>query len=664
MAVHTYIITITQNSQDIVNNTSNVTVSAIAKWDYGSWNHTGACYGHITIDGTKYSWTGLKLNPNRVTSGSQTVMTKTVNVKHNSDGTKTLSCSSSFYTGLDSSGTKSASGSKTLTTIPRKSTLSVANGTLGNSQTLTVTRQSTSFTHTITYSCGSASGTVCSKSSSTSISWTPPLTLAKQNTTGTSVSAKFTITTYNGSTSLGSNSYTKTFTIPASVKPTASLTVSDPTGYLSTYGGYIQGVSKAKVVVTGTGNQGSTIKSYKTSANGKTYTASSFTTGVLTASGSLTISATVTDSRGRTGTASTKITSLAYASPKISKLSVARCTSTGAKSDKGDHILVTFSGSVSSLSNKNTASYIVEYKKSLSSTYTSTTVSSLNNSYTVTDATYIFPAETGSSYDVRLTITDAFSSTSNATKASSAFTLMSWLNSGLGMAIGKVAELPYVLDIGLRTRFAGGILHPVIEPETDLDTVRVPNTYVGANTTKYNYANCPIDTGTFTLEVVSMGDSKQVKQRLTSCDKTDARTFERIYYQQTWGDWFCVSDYAGTLLWSGGYYMTADHTCTLSEPISKQRNGVVLIFSEFIDNASSNTAFHCRFVPKKVVALHPGSGHCFQMSTSNLAYFATKYLYISDNKIVGHANNNLTGASTSGITRSNTRFVLRYVIGV
>jgi hypothetical protein len=121
---------------------------------------------------------------------------------------------------------------------------------------------------------------------------------------------------------------------------------------------------------------------------------------------------------------------------------------------------------------------------------------------------------------------------------------------------------------------------------------------------------------------------------------------------------------ANKVLWSGGHYMTSGHSCTLSEGVGDQTNGIVLVFSEIIDGASSNTAFHTRFIPKETVIDHGGVGHCFQLSSSNLAYFATKYLYISNTKVNGHDNNNLTGASTCGITKTNTRFVLRYVIGV
>lgn len=70
------------------------------------------------------------------------------------------------------------------------------------------------------------------------------------------------------------------------------------------------------------------------------------------------------------------------------------------------------------------------------------------------------------------------------------------------------------------------------------------------------------------------------------------------------------------------------------------------------------------FVSKKTVSAHSGCGHSFMMATSNLIYFATKYLYIHNGKIVGHSHNNATGTGTSGVKYTNNRFVLRYVIGV
>lgn len=441
-------LSITQNSQSIPNNTSNVTVAATVKWTYGSWNATGECYGSITIDGTKYSFSGIKFNTGATTSGSQVVMSKTVNVSHAADGKKTLSCSTSFYTGVSPS-TVSASASKALTTIPRKSTLSVADGTLGTAQTLTVSQQATSFTHSIKADCGDSSYYIKADGSTStsevkynnlSISFTPPIGWASQNTSGTSVSVTYTITTYNGSTSIGDNSYTKTCTMPASVKPSCTLTVTDPTGYKSTYGGYVKGRSKFKVVINPTTSYGSAIKSYGGSVNGQTITAATTTTGEIKSSGSLTITGSVTDNRGRSGSASTTATVLDYSAATITAFGVKRCDSDGTENMQGGYVQITFSSSVTSLSNKNTAAYVVRYKKKTDSTYTSATLSNYANNYAVSNGTYRFAADTGASYNVELTVTDAFDSETKATSASTAFAIMHWRNEGDGIAFGKVAE--------------------------------------------------------------------------------------------------------------------------------------------------------------------------------------------------------------------------------
>ena len=118
------------------------------------------------------------------------------------------------------------------------------------------------------------------------------------------------------------------------------------------------------------------------------------------------------------------------------------------------------------------------------------------------------------------------------------------------------------------------------------------------------------------------------------------------------------------VLWSGGYFMTSGHTITLSEAITKQNNGVVLVFSAYTDGVVTNQWWHQFFVPKHLVSNHSGTGYCFNLCAGNFALVAMKYLVIKDTQITGHDNNNLTVTSASGITFTNNRFVLRYVIGV
>lgn len=446
-------------SQSVSNNTSTVAWTLKLKaTSSGKISSTASKSWSVTVNGTKYSGTntvGIANNTTKTLASGSTV------IKHNSDGTKSFDYSFSQQFSItfsgSSIGTVSGSGSGTLDTIPRASSLTAGNGTLGTAQILTINRADSTFKHRITYECGSASGYVAGSSSAfttdTSISWTPALSLATQNKTGASVSVKLTLKTYNsGGTQIGTATKTISCAIPASVKPSCSLSVTDSTGYADTYGNPVKGLSKFKVVVTPTLAQESPIASYSVTANGSKYTAASFTTGVLKSSGTLTVSATVTDKRGRTGSASVSKTVLNYAKPTISKLAVKRCNSDGTSNAQGEYVQVTFSATVTSLNNKNTATYTLKYKKSTATSYTSVNISALQNVYSATDKTYIFAADTGSSYNVELAVKDNHGTATKSTSASTGFTLMHWLADGTGMAIGKIAELSKVFDIGLVTR--------------------------------------------------------------------------------------------------------------------------------------------------------------------------------------------------------------------
>lgn len=532
-------IAITQKSQSISNNTSTCNVAVKASWTGGSNNRAvnasgvPQANGWVKVGSQTVNFNST-FNDKQTTTGSKTIFSRDFVITHNSDGTKKLDVSAS-YTTYVSSGTVTASASKTLTTIPRKSTLSVGNGTLGTAQTLTVTEQASSFTHTITAKCGTASTTICTKSTNNSISFTPPLDWAKQNTTGTSVSVTYTITTYNGNTSVGSNTYTKTCSIPDSVKPSCEVSVSDATDYYSTYGAYVKGYSKFKITVTPTLAYNSAITSYKVTANGATYTFASFTTDVLKVSGDeVTISATVTDKRGRTSSAATKkVKVLDYSPPIISTLKVGRCNDDGTANDQGEHVKVTFDYTYSTLNGKNAIkSCTLQYKKSSDTNYTPAA------GFDPSSKTYKFAADSGSSYDVLLTVEDNLGKTSKSTSASTAFTIRHLKANGRGVAFGKISELDDVFDIGFATRFTGGLLYPVLEPDTDLNDIRTPNLYVGANVSSNNYANCPLTSGTFTLEVLSAGDAGQVLQRLTRCYKLEPTVYERFYYSGSWGEWY------------------------------------------------------------------------------------------------------------------------------
>lgn len=454
-----------ESSQSIPNNTTTISwkLQLIATGS-GRISSSVEKDWSVTVNGTKYSGTNYVSIANNTT---KTLASGSTTISHNADGKKTFSFSFSQEFAITFSGsyigTKSGSGSGTLDTIPRTSKLTVANGTLGTAQTLTITENASAFNHKLYYTCGSSGsvyilGSASATSSSLSTSWTPPLSLSEQNTTGTSVSITFHLQTYNGTTLIGTFLTTKTFTIPTSVKPSCSISVTDPVGLEVKYGAFVKGLSQFKVVVTPTLAYKSPIASYNTTANGSKYTAASFTTGYLQSFGTLKVAATVKDKRGRSGSANVSKTVLDYTAPAIKSMTVRRCNADGTENDQGDHVQVLFSATVTALNDLNTAKYVLRYKKSSASSYTDTVeFSEIEDSYTVTDHEYIFAAETGSSYSIELKVTDNHKTSTRITSASTGFTLMNWKADGTGMAIGKVAEEPNLFDVGLPARFRNGI---------------------------------------------------------------------------------------------------------------------------------------------------------------------------------------------------------------
>lgn len=124
------------------------------------------------------------------------------------------------------------------------------------------------------------------------------------------------------------------------------------------------------------------------------------------------------------------------------------------------------------------------------------------------------------------------------------------------------------------------------------------------------------------------------------------------------------------VLWSGSVYPESAVTITLSEAVSAQPNGIVLLFQEF-DYSNTvtlqNSGLHTYYVPKEVVARFPGTGHSITWAHhSGVNFFIQKYLYINDTTIIGNDYNwsGETMQNTSSVRFSNASSMLTYVIGV
>lgn len=437
-------------SQSIADNKSTL---ALTLYIYDS---TGESY-NLDANSCYYTLQGTKVyNPYRYNSrGWYKLGSKSITVAHNNMGKGSVVLSADWNSGFTSSYTPSSltvSGTVNLPDIPRASSVS-ASLTLGSAGTITVNRAVNTFTHTIRLKCGSAAQvTIAEKSAATSITYTPPIEWAAQNTAGTTVNITAEVTTYNGDAVVGTNTTTLTASIPASVKPTLSVSLSDASGYQPTYG-WVQGKSALKATFSAAGSYGSTIKAKSLTIGGKAAIPDG--ANALTVSGIMAVVATVTDSRGRTASVTQNITVNAYSGPVVQDLTFARGSYTGnvwTENPMGADIKLTFALALQLSGNK----------ASVEITGASTLTDQTSGAKTV----YLVSFGTDTTSVVQVKATDSLGAT--VTREITIPTVSVPMNMSFtlpGVCFGGVAEHEKVVEFKWPIRYLGkallDYLHPV-----------------------------------------------------------------------------------------------------------------------------------------------------------------------------------------------------------
>ena len=445
-------LTLEQIGQSITNNTSKVRIKWTSQQTGSSYNNAPGdkAYYYITINGgTETEHTVAFTLPQNTT---KTILDTTITVSHKADGTGSIKVRTWMDTEI-SAGVITQTKTLTLDTIPRASAVSApSTGTIGTALKITIDRKSANFTDKLYYKIGSNSAVQITGYDGTAgtYHWTPPVSLATNAPNSTQLVVTIITNTYNGSTYVGRSECAVTLAIPASEVPSLTVSVTDPTGNKTKYTGYfLQLLSKIRVAITGTGAQGSTIKSYSikvgwSAGSGTLYTASaaSGTTGLLPYYGTVYITCAVTDSRGRTATKSLSYTVSKYSVPTISSISATRCTQNGAASRTGEYGKVTFTAAITPLSNKNTAAYKVQYREYGTEAWTSATPTIPEaDKYAPKNITTIFPADTNKRYTVRVVATDAFSTSNSSMRdISASFVLQHLAKSKSSVGIGRLCD--------------------------------------------------------------------------------------------------------------------------------------------------------------------------------------------------------------------------------
>ena len=279
-----------------------------------------------------------------------------------------------------------------------------------------------------------------------STSYTIPLSWLTVIPSATSGTATVSVTTYaSGGLELGTDTYSFTITAPSSAVPTLSLAAARINNSVpSSWGIYVQGQSGVTITATAAGYQGSTISSY-TISGGATGTQSSnvFTISTIYSSGSITYTVKVTDSRGRTATASTSISVVAYSAPAFSATDAFRCVAAGTASDTGTYISAKATGTFSSVSSKNSMTLKVQYALSTSGAY-STAVTLTNGTASIIGNGSI---DINYSFKVKFTLSDQFNTIEKVLNVGTAAFTVFFRQGGNGVAIGKVSERANAVEI-------------------------------------------------------------------------------------------------------------------------------------------------------------------------------------------------------------------------
>lgn len=340
-------------------------------------------------------------------SGSFTLM-------HDQSGNATLNAGAevAIYT-FDINSTKYGY-SVALPQIARASSISVNGNTMGSEIQISIARAYDSFTHTISYKFGKQGNQLTEKTTSTSLSWKPPLELAGEITYGTSGTGTMTCITYNGNDEVGRKTINFTLNVPAYVKPSiksfkSSIAYTKPDGCDM----YVKNNSTVQWDAEVSGIYGSDVRKcvidgpnlhYESPYINTKYTARSST---LTTYGNKSYTITITDSRGRTASMTGSINVVDYNPPVITSANSFRSDQYGNMDISGTYVTHKINASFYTLNGNNRIKIVAYSKEGSYETYVNDVIikdDSNNQMQYIYTMTQIF--DVSKTYDFKFVISD------------------------------------------------------------------------------------------------------------------------------------------------------------------------------------------------------------------------------------------------------------------
>jgi hypothetical protein len=487
---------VVENSTSVANNSSKVTVTAYigrpssagGSYLYGA-NIT--CPVSVTGAGSK-NITYRNANQVNIAGGGWLSLGSVVfdNVPHDANGSKTVTVSATFTSDI-APASGSASGSVKLTDIPRASTFTIDKTTIyangKDAITVTINTKNTAYRHTVTVAFGSSFNQTFNVAAGvTKQAFTVPYEwLNGIPNQESSNSTNVILTTYNGSTLVGTASLPKGFTIvcPDDVAPVISGVTLTGNNLRETV--YVQGKSSATIKTVAGGAYGAKIISVSCMVDGVQYTGSEFTTAAFKSAGVYNLTVVVTDSRGKTASKSVSaFTVYEYKLPYITSF-------TAERQADGTTVIATLVGGVSPLNGSNGMSYAV--------TLNGETLNLPINEYTVNGSVTFTGVDPDSTFVATARVADYYTDTKMPIVVSTEAVTMDFHHSGKGIAIGKVAEREGLLDVAWPIKscsipnLLGGYGTP-IPSGADLNTatyLSVGNYSCSTTSVAASLSNCP-----------------------------------------------------------------------------------------------------------------------------------------------------------------------------
>ena len=317
------VLEVNETSTSKENNTSTVSwqlwLERASSWVYDLYNESLA---EVEINGqsilSKYVSFDLR-NSDWVRFGSGTVT-----IPHNDDGTKSISISTRLTNVAGMGDIGRIHGTVNLSTIPRTSSIrSVSATELGKPVSVEIDRKASGFKHQIWWSVNGSAWIDLGNNHDTSVQFTVPIEYANRITNSDTGTVDVCVRTLQGETTIGRDVYLNgtSILVPKNIVPTLdSITASEQVAKIAEIipkGNFVKDKSTIRLESLGSnGAYGSTIVSTELSLGNLVVRASQGDFPANT-SGTLTATAKVTDSRGRTASKSIQINIVDYYAPKI-----------------------------------------------------------------------------------------------------------------------------------------------------------------------------------------------------------------------------------------------------------------------------------------------------------------------------------------------------------